>query len=70
MKQDECESSLATIRRMGKELDADVHVVRERLITPPLPDDCLDQDNNESKHRRKVIEVMVRKSLSVKGIYL
>jgi GTPase len=51
MTENEAEKSLSTMREMAKSLSATISVVREREVIGG----------------RKVIEVMVRKSLSVKG---
>ncbi|CAH8851831.1 unnamed protein product [Trichobilharzia szidati] len=56
--QSELMSSLATLERMAKRLNATLHPLRERIIEPVGHDD--DSTNSINKEYRKAIELLVR----------
>ncbi|KAF8561421.1 hypothetical protein P879_05898 [Paragonimus westermani] len=60
----ELASSLTTLERMAKRLDATVHLLRERTIDPPtVPDFCQNNmPDTSDKQTRKAMELLVRQS--------
>ncbi|KAF5400607.1 GTP-binding protein 2 [Paragonimus heterotremus] len=60
----ELASSLTTLERMAKRLDATVHLLRERTIDPPsVPDFCQNNmPDTTDKQTRKAMELLVRQS--------